>query len=511
MKARASDNVHGPELWRTDGTAAGTSLVKDINPGLPSSDITNMIFKNGAFYFSANDGVNGYELWKSDGTNAGTVLLKNISSGSNSSTPSEFVKMGNDVYFFAKDPVNGTALWKTDGTTAGTVLIKAVAATPSGFPIPFELTVFNNMLIFHNADLTNGFNIWKSDGTTAGTQVIKTVYSTYQNINMRCNFSVVNGSCFFKMMDQAHGMELWTTDGTTTGTQILKDVWPGPGNGLSRDFYSQVNFSIVNDSLFFTANDGVNGEELWKSDGTAAGTFMYADIVPGSGGSNPKAGIVGANGLLFVLASTDSTGEELFAVTAATPATSPSSILEFNGHLQNNDVLLDWKTINEHNLTQFVVQRSINGTSFTDIATVAPLNTPGTHQYYFTDPDVVSLSVPTIYYRLKMMSTNVPDVYSNIVTIDIVATVTLQQDLILQPNPAHTNLQLTINATRAGTMWLKILDNAGREYSREYHSVSIGKNVFNMDVRLLPAGKYYLNIIEITGDLLKTTRPFIKL
>ena len=110
-----------------------------------------------------------------------------------------------------------------------------------------------------------------------------------------------------------------------------------------------------------------------------------------------------------------------------------------------------------------------------------------------------------------MVSTNVPDVYSNIVTINIVATVTLQHHLILQPNPAHNNLQLTIDAKYAGKMWLKILDNAGREFSREYHSVSIGKNVFNMDVSQLPAGKYYLNIIEITGDLVKTTRAFIKL
>jgi hypothetical protein len=57
---------------------------------------------------------------------------------------------------------------------------------------------------------------------------------------------------------------------------------------------------------------------------------------------------------------------------------------------------------------------------------------------------------------------------------------------------------------------VKILDNSGREIKREYYSVSTGTNVFNMDVSLLPAGKYYLQLIGITGDLLKTTQSFIK-
>ena len=108
-----------------------------------------------------------------------------------------------------------------------------------------------------------------------------------------------------------------------------------------------------------------------------------------------------------------------------------------------------------------------------------------------------------------MLANNGPVVYSDTVTIDIVLSV--QHNLIVQPNPAMDNLRLTINAKTPGNMWLKILDNAGRAYSRQYYSVSTGKNVFNVDVSLLPAGKYYLSIIQITGDLLKTSRPFIKL
>ncbi|HMK25295.1 MAG TPA: ELWxxDGT repeat protein, partial [Chitinophagaceae bacterium] len=497
------DNIHGSELWKCDGTGAGITFIKDINPGINSSNINNAFFDNGVFYFSAVDPVNGVELWKSDGTAAGTVMVKDLVPGSNSSFPSEITKMGNTIYFIARDQSNNLALWKTDGTAAGTMLIKTIAAI-SFFNYPFELRAYNNLLIFHTADIVNGFKIWKSDGTTAGTDVIKTIYNSNASANFRCNFSIVNGTCCFQVMDQEHGMELWTTDGTTAGTQLMKDIWPGPGSGLVGDFNSPSLFSIINDKLYFSANDGIHGEELWESDGTATGTNMLIEIVPGTGGSFPGKSIVGTNELLFLQASTDSTNQELFVVNTNSPGI--TGFLEFNGHFQNNDVLLDWKTINEHNLADFVVQRSIDGTHFTDIGTVAPSNTAGIHPYNFTDPGVIALNVSPIYYRLKLVHMSGPDIYSSKVTIDI----SLPLTLVLRPNPAHDNMQVFITAARAGTAWVKILDNAGREIKREYYSVSMGTNVFNMEISLLSPGKYYLQLIGITGDLLKTTQSFIK-
>ena len=79
----ATDGTHGYELWVSDGTTAGTSLVQDINPGSGSSgpqDITK--FGSGKALFSANDGTHGYELWVSDGTAAGTSLVQDIYPGS---------------------------------------------------------------------------------------------------------------------------------------------------------------------------------------------------------------------------------------------------------------------------------------------------------------------------------------------------------------------------------------------------------------------------------------------
>ena len=78
----ADDGTHGRELYKSDGTAAGTVLVKDINPGSADSDPGNLTNVNGTLFFTADDGTHGTELWKSDGTTAGTVLVKDIYPGS---------------------------------------------------------------------------------------------------------------------------------------------------------------------------------------------------------------------------------------------------------------------------------------------------------------------------------------------------------------------------------------------------------------------------------------------
>src|SRR4051812_17951906 len=75
---RATNQNTGTELWRTDGTTGGTTLVKDIQPGQGSSApelITNV---SGTIYFSASGPGSGIELWKTDGTEAGTVLVKDV-------------------------------------------------------------------------------------------------------------------------------------------------------------------------------------------------------------------------------------------------------------------------------------------------------------------------------------------------------------------------------------------------------------------------------------------------
>ena len=123
---RATTPAQGSELWTSDGTAAGTTLLKDIQVGAGSSAPGRLINVNGTLFFTANDGVNGYELWKSNGTPGGTVMVKNIGTGPVSSGPTEFTNVNGTLFFRADEGSNGAELWKSDGTAAGTVLVKDV-------------------------------------------------------------------------------------------------------------------------------------------------------------------------------------------------------------------------------------------------------------------------------------------------------------------------------------------------------------------------------------------------
>jgi ELWxxDGT repeat protein len=113
----ATDGYHDYELWKSDGTAAGTVLVKDINPGIAGSNPQNLTAVNGTAFFSASDGTNGSELWKSDGTAAGTILVKDINPGSGSSYPQNLTNVNGTLFFTANDGTHGTELWKSDGTS----------------------------------------------------------------------------------------------------------------------------------------------------------------------------------------------------------------------------------------------------------------------------------------------------------------------------------------------------------------------------------------------------------
>src|SRR5262249_6413915 len=142
----------------------------------------NLTNVNGTLFFTADSVTTGYELWKSDGTAAGTVLVKDIFPGThreydywgnwryipNTSFPSDLVNVGGTLIFGAND-ANGRELWKSDGTAAGTVRVSSPALGP-----PRNLSNVNGTLFFEAVD-TNGWELWRSDGTTAGTMLVKDI------------------------------------------------------------------------------------------------------------------------------------------------------------------------------------------------------------------------------------------------------------------------------------------------------------------------------------------------
>ena len=119
--------MHGAELWRSDGTAAGTSMVLDLNPNTSPfgalSGLHELARLGSMLLMTADDGSHGRELWISDGTAAGTAMLVDIRPGTAGSEPDHFVAVGSTMFFTASDGVHGRELWRTDGTAAGTSMV----------------------------------------------------------------------------------------------------------------------------------------------------------------------------------------------------------------------------------------------------------------------------------------------------------------------------------------------------------------------------------------------------
>ena len=289
----ATTSDAGTELWKTDGTAAGTTLLKDINPGTSSSSPSNLTLFNGLTYFTATDAVNGMELWKTDGTSAGTVLVKDIFSGGSGSVPTSLRVMNGVLFFAAKDGTYGTELWRSDGTTAGTTMVKNIH--PSIASNPAQLLAVGTTLFFTALDGSTGTELWKSDGTAAGTVQVKDVWSGASSSSISL-MTAAGSLVFFTANDGANGSELWVSDGTGAGTFMVKDINATAANTGS----SIASLRAVGPIMMFTANDGVSGTELWRSDGTAAGTFMVMDISPGSSSSSLSGMTVSGSQLFFI-------------------------------------------------------------------------------------------------------------------------------------------------------------------------------------------------------------------
>ena len=275
----AYDSTHGNCLWTTDGTVSGTNQLVIPNKrdyvnqpscacgSCPTYYYPSYSAFNNKFYFTGIDSAHGEDLWVSDGTIAGTQLLKDVdptiygSGFGASSYPQNFVTANNKLFFMAYHTDYGRELWVTDGTAAGTQLTKNVGPYTRSSLLHTGIA-FNNKIYIPMDDSIHGKELWSSDGTNAGTNLVFDVNAGLTGSDAQIAYSY-KGKLYFTANDGTNGLELWVSDSITNITSLLKDITSFGSSSFS-------NFTPYNNKLYFLNNN----TELWSTDGTNAGTIL---------------------------------------------------------------------------------------------------------------------------------------------------------------------------------------------------------------------------------------------
>lgn len=296
--AKAADIVlpEGMEILTPEGVTVTVEDIRSIDKA-KNLVVAGSPEKGYKAYFTAQDTDHGEELWVSDGTKAGTKMVKDIFPGPTSSGVAWMQRFNDKVVFQAQSDVDtGTELWISDGTDEGTYMVKDIhffgSSDPSGFT-----QVNETQFIFAAKDFdSEGYNdkvqrwLWISDGTEEGTELLKDCEVYHPGSNNANDgdqhFIRVGRKVFFKAdsKDQEFGEELWVTDGTEKGTFMLLDINKTVVNELTgATAGSQIDYgtNFYNEKIFFAAFSDEYGYEPWASDGTVEGTYMIKDMNPG--------------------------------------------------------------------------------------------------------------------------------------------------------------------------------------------------------------------------------------
>jgi trimeric autotransporter adhesin len=282
----ASDPLHGRELWRTDGTEEGTWMVADVCPGacdglgqvtgpwggyMPSP-LLGATDKH--LFFVASQGGNDAELWRTDGTQAGTQRLRRLRGVHPRHGVAPLGVVGSRFLFgVAGSPFIEGGLWVSDGEPGGTRQL--ADGRPEG---PAHL---GGLLFFtvSQGETASRRELWVTDGTPQGT---RTVLETCSGHPHECSFQgeleTVGEWLYFKRVTGFHGVDLWRTDGTAEGARRVATLC---SEGC---FFRNLPWRRVEGSLYFGAVPGTEVWELWR---TEAGSGATTRILEGAGGPDP--------------------------------------------------------------------------------------------------------------------------------------------------------------------------------------------------------------------------------
>jgi ELWxxDGT repeat protein len=257
------------DLWASDGTAPGTGLIASF----PGQNLALFTVAGNRLFFDAATPPNFVttQIWVSDGTAAGTKLA----------TPQSFSQVawlkaaGNRIYFEADDGTHGVQIWTSDGTAAGT---RQLTTVPSSFNLPGAIGVAEagGKLVLIGGTALGSYRLWViapgSPGSVANLCPASGCgYLGLESIRFDSTLVEAGGRVLVAARPGEAGFEqsLWVTDGTPGGTALLKSC-----SGYC--FRASPDSLRIDGALYFTVQESDGMPRLWRTDGTPGGTRRFA-------------------------------------------------------------------------------------------------------------------------------------------------------------------------------------------------------------------------------------------
>jgi ELWxxDGT repeat protein len=315
------DVAHGPQLWRTDGSTGGTAPVTNVGSSSGGIEVHSLVRLGSVAYFTAVSpfGSDPGQLWRTDGTADGTVPVTQLPASEFGVT--DVIAAGDRIYF-TTGPY-GSRLWTSDGTWSGTHLVMAADPDLDLRSVIGNLSVSGNGLYFSEGGDFDA-NLWRLDLTSGDLTKLHAFEGNSWDNGAPLEVTPMGSGVVFSAGDAIAGRQLWCSNGTPQGTIRLAFDHAWDGTLSPKASSNPGSFAELGGYIYYSAFDPDHGDELWRTDGSPAGTSLVSDVSPGPDSSSPMQLSPLGDRLFFTASSWPSLGQPWVVVPAGNPAGEPS-------------------------------------------------------------------------------------------------------------------------------------------------------------------------------------------
>lgn len=445
----ADDSIHGNELWVFFENTSAPQRITDINGGPKASmnmygegSITTL---NGGIYFAANDSIHGIELWYYHG-NTGLKRLTDLKPGTGHSSPQSIISYNNKVYFYASDSSVAGALWELDPNKNNTIRNLSDTDKSKRVLSPKQPIVFNNKILFTGITVDHGWELHAYDPATDSISLVEDIRSGKVGSGPG-NYVITGNKLYFTANDGFNGIELFEYDGNKPPVR-LTDLYSGTGAGI--DYSSEL--EVFNNAIYFYGYDaGSSTYQLFKYDPATNMPSLVYKVNPSASANIAHMAVY--NGSLYFSADDGSRGVELWKYTG---------------------------TGNPKRVTDIA--------PFSKSSVITNLTATGLGLYFSAKGD----SIGTELFRYS----DYPLAINN---------VNFKGSVKLYPNPAKNNAYLELELNQAQYLDIRITDINGRlAYSTGAKQYNASTHTVLIPTSKLLTGNYTYSVYANSGRLLST-------